>query len=54
MIESNTSKFKDTDKEVIIEKIAKAVKEITLANDRMTFIEQMISLSKLLMTHVDV
>ena len=51
MIESNTSKFKDTDKEVIIEKIAKAVKEITLANDRMTFIEQMISLSKLLMTH---
>ena len=51
MIESNTSKFKDTDKEVIIEKITKAVKEITLANDRMTFIEQMISLSKLLMTH---
>ena len=51
MIESNTSKFKDTYKEVIIEKITKAVKEITLANDRMTFIEQMISLSKLLMTH---
>ena len=51
MIESNTSKFKDTDKEVIIEKITIAVKEITLANDRMTFIEQMISLSKLLMTH---
>ena len=51
MIESNTSKFKDTDKEVIIEKITKAVKEITLANDRMTFIEQMISLSKLLMAH---
>ena len=51
MIESNTSKFKDTDKEVIIEKISIAVKEITLANDRMTFIEQMISLSKLLMAH---
>ena len=51
MIESNTSKFKDTDKEVIIEKITKAVKEITLANDRMTLIEQMISLSKLLMMH---
>ncbi|MGA7008604.1 MAG: hypothetical protein WB612_02595 [Nitrososphaeraceae archaeon] len=51
MIESNTSKFKDTNIEVIIEKITKAVKEITLANDRMTFIEQMISLSKLLMTH---
>ena len=51
MIESNTSKFKDTDIEVIIEKISIAVKEITLANDRMTFIEQMISLSKLLMAH---
>jgi len=51
MIESNTSKFKDTDKEVIIEKITKAVKELTLANDRMIFIEQMISLSKLLMTY---
>ena len=51
MIESNTSKFKDTNIEVIIEKITKAVKEITLANDRMTFIEQMISLSKLLMAH---
>ena len=51
MIESNTSKFKDTDKEVIIEKITTAVKEITLANDRMIFIEQMISLSKLLMTY---
>ena len=51
MIESNTSKFKDTDIEVIIEKISIAVKEITLANDKMTFIEQMISLSKLLMAH---
>ena len=51
MIESNTPKFKDTDKEVIIEKITTAVKEITLANDRMIFIEQMISLSKLLMTY---
>ena len=51
MIECNTSKFKDTDMEVIIEKISIAVKEITLANDRMTFIEQMISLSKLLMAH---
>ena len=51
MIESNTPKFKDTDKEVIIEKITTAVKEITLANDRMIFIEQMISLSKLLMSH---
>jgi hypothetical protein len=51
MIESNTPKFKDTDIEVIIEKISIAVKEITLVNDRMTFIEQMISLSKLLMTY---
>jgi len=51
MTESNTSKFKASGKEVVIEKITKAVKEITLANDRMTFIEQMISLSKLLMTY---
>ena len=51
MIESNTSKFKDTDIEVIIEKISIAVKGTTLVNDRMTFIEQMISLSKLLMTY---
>ena len=51
MIEGNTSKFKDTNMEDIIEKISVAVKEITLANNRMTFIEQMISLSKLLMAH---
>ena len=51
MTESNTSKFKASGKEVVIEKITNAVKEITLANDRMTFIEQMISLSKLLMTY---
>ena len=51
MIERNTSKFKDIDKEVIIEKITKAVKEIKVAGDRMAFIEQMISLSKLLMTY---
>lgn len=51
MIESKTSKFKDIDKEVIIEKITKAVKETILAKDRMAFIEQMISLSKLLMTY---
>ena len=51
MIERNTLKFKDTHKEAIIEKITNAVKEITLADDRMTFIEQMISLSKLLMMH---
>ena len=46
MIESNALKFKDIHKEAIIEKITNAVKEITLANDRMTFIEQMISISK--------
>ena len=51
MIEGNTSKFKDTNMEDIIEKISVAVKEITLANNRMTFIEKMISLSKLLMAH---
>ena len=51
MLARNTSKFKDTYKEVIIERITKAVKEIKDGGDRMAFIEQMISLSKLLMTY---
>src|SRR6476619_1012532 len=51
MLARNTSKFKDTYKEVIIERINKAVKEIKDGGERMTFIEQMISLSKLLMTY---
>jgi hypothetical protein len=51
MNESNISRFKDTSTEAIIEKITIAVKEIIYPNDRMVFIEQMISLSKLLMMY---
>jgi hypothetical protein len=51
MIEINTSKFRDIDNEDIIDKIAKAVKELSFTNDGMIFIEQMISLSTLLSTY---
>ena len=51
MTKINNSKFKYFNKEVIIEKISIAPKEITLTNDRLTFIERMISLSKLLMKY---
>jgi hypothetical protein len=51
MTKINTSKFRDFNKQVIIEKISVAAKELTLTNDRMTFIDQMISLSKLLMDY---
>ena len=51
MTKVNNSKFRDFNKEVIIEKISIAAKEITLTNDRMIFIERMISLSKLLMKY---
>ena len=51
MTKINNSKFRDFNKEVIIEKISIAAKEITLTNDRVTFIERMISLSKLLMKY---
>ena len=48
MIETNTSKFKNIDNEVIINKISKAAKKLNFTNDTMTFIQQMISLSLLL------
>jgi hypothetical protein len=48
MIEMNTSKFKDIDNEVIINKISKAAKELNFTNGFMSFIKQMISLSLLL------
>ena len=51
MKESNTTGFKDTSTAAIIEKITTAVKEIIYPNDRMVFIKQMISISKLLMTY---
>ncbi|HXX95710.1 MAG TPA: hypothetical protein VEL11_01155, partial [Candidatus Bathyarchaeia archaeon] len=48
MIETNTSKFKKIDNEIIINKISKAAKKLNFTNDTMTFIQQMISLSLLL------
>ena len=48
MIETDTSKFKNIDNEVIINQISKAAKELNFTNDTMTFIKQMISLSLLL------
>jgi hypothetical protein len=51
MIEINTSKFRDFDNEDIVNKISKAVKELSFTNDGMIFIEQMISLSILLSTY---
>jgi hypothetical protein len=51
MKESNTTGFEDTSTAAIIEKITTAVKEIIYPNDRMVFIKQMISISKLLMTY---
>jgi hypothetical protein len=51
MTKINTSKLRDFNREVIIEKISIAAKEVILTNDRMTFIERMISLSKLLMNY---
>ena len=51
MTKINNLKFRDFNKEEIIEKISIAAKEITLRTDRVTFIERMISLSKLLMKY---
>jgi hypothetical protein len=51
MTKINNSKLRDFNKEVIIKKISMAAKGITLTNDRMTLIERMISLSKLLMKY---
>jgi hypothetical protein len=41
----------DTGQKIIIDKISKAAKELSFPNDKMTFIEQMISLSSLLMRY---
>lgn len=51
MIENNTSKFGGFDSERIIDKISKVANELSLTDDRMTFIEQMISLNALLSTY---
>lgn len=51
MIENNTSKFRGFESEHIISKISNVVNELRFIDDRMTFIEQMISLNVLLSTH---
>ncbi|HTH23005.1 MAG TPA: hypothetical protein VL854_12380, partial [Nitrososphaeraceae archaeon] len=51
MREINTTNLRDKGQEVIIDKISKAAKELSFLNDKMAFIEQMISLSRLLMKY---
>jgi hypothetical protein len=47
----NTTNLRDKGQKVIIDKISKAAKELSFPNDKMAFIEQMISLSRLLMSY---
>jgi len=51
MGEINTTNLGDKGQKVIIDKISKAAKELSFLNDKMAFIEQMISLSRLLMSY---
>ena len=51
MGEINTTNLGDKGQKVIIDKISKAAKELSFPNDKMAFIEQMISLSRLLMKY---
>jgi hypothetical protein len=51
MVEIDKTNFGDKGQKVIIHKISKAAKELSFPNDKMTFIEQMISLSRLLMIY---
>ena len=51
MGEINTTNLGDKGQKVIIDKISKAAKELSFPNDKMVFIEQMISLSRLLMRY---
>jgi hypothetical protein len=51
MVEINTTSFRDNGQKVIIDKISKAAKELSFPSDKITFIQQMISLSRLLMTY---
>jgi hypothetical protein len=51
MVEINTTSFRDKGQKVIIDKISKAAKELRFPSDKITFIEQMISLSRLLMKY---
>jgi hypothetical protein len=51
MGEINTTNLGDRGQKIIIDKISKAAKELSFPNDKMAFIEQMISLSRLLMKY---
>lgn len=51
MGEINTTNLGDKGQKVIIDKISKAAKALSFPNDKMAFIEQMISLSRLLMSY---
>ena len=51
MGEISTTNLGDKEQKVIIDKISKAAKELSFPNDKMAFIEQMISLSRLLMRY---
>ena len=51
MREINTTNLGDKGQKVIIDKISKAAKELSFLNDKMAFIEQMITLSRLLMRY---
>ncbi len=51
MVEINTTRFRDKGQKVIIDKISKAAKQLRFPSDKITFIEQMISLSRLLMKY---
>ena len=48
MIDNNTSKFRGLDNECIADRISDIAKGLDFSGDRMIFIEQMISLNKLL------
>src|SRR4026207_1869716 len=47
----NAANLRDKGQKVIIDKISKAAKELSFLNDKMAFIEQMITLSRLLMKY---
>jgi hypothetical protein len=51
MVEINTTSFRDKGQKVIIDKISKAAKELSFPGGKITFIEKMISLSRLLMRY---
>jgi hypothetical protein len=51
MGEINTTSFRDKGQKVIIDKISKTAKELSFPDDKITFIEKMISLSRLLMRY---